>query len=349
MKYRILWIVIGLVLLGGIGFYAFQQYIPRITSKSISSRTQAVRIGLSMDSLKEDRWQVDRNQLVAYAKEKGASVVVLAANGDDQLQVTQIENLITQKVDVLIVIPHDATVVAPSVAKAHQAGIKVLSYDRLILDPSVDLYLSFDNEKVGKMQAEAVVGTGIKGELAYVGGSPTDNNSVLLKKGAMSVLTPLIKSGIISLAYDQPTADWSPDLAYAGIKKLLASGKTLKGVVAANDGTAGGAIRALAEVGLAGKIPVSGQDAELSALQRIVAGTQTATVYKSINLLAKQAIDEALLMAEGNPPQTNATVDVAGKAVPAYLLDPILVTKQNIDDTVIKDGFHTRAEVYQTK
>jgi D-xylose transport system substrate-binding protein len=302
-----------------------------------------------MDSLKEDRWKTDRDQMIKFAEQQGATVVVLAANGDDQLQIYQIENLIIQKVDVLIIIPHSAKAVAPMIAKAHQAGIKVISYDRLITDPNVDLYVSFDNEQVGKLQAEAVINAGAKGMLAYVGGAPTDNNSVLLKKGAMSVLTPLVKSGQISIGYDQPTADWSPDLAYTNLKKFLSTGKNVQGVVAANDGTAGGVIRALAEVDLAGKVPVSGQDAELSALQRIVVGTQTATVYKSIYLLAEKTIEEAMLLANKKTPLTNSSVMVETDSVPAYFIEPVLVTKQNLDSTVIKDGFHTRAEVYQTK
>ena len=164
----------------------------------------------------------------------------------------------------------------------------------------------------------------------------------------MSVLNPKISNGNIKLVVDQFMIDWKSDEAYKAIKKYLTTGQTLDAIVAANDGTAFGSIQALKEKGLAGKIPVSGQDADLAACQRIVEGTQTSTIYKPINLLAYQAARIAFTMAKGETPETNSTINNGRIDVPSYFLNPIVVDKKNMMDTVIKDGFHTYEEVYKT-
>jgi len=307
-----------------------------------------ILIGLSMDTLQEERWQRDRDLFVAKAKELGAEVEVQSANSDDAKQIAQAESLISQGVDVLVVIPHDAEATAAIVEKAHAAGVKVIAYDRLIKNSDVDLYVSFDNERVGQMQAEAIVKLVPKGKYVYIGGSETDNNAHLFKKGAFDVLQPYIERGDIELVYDQWTKDWNPAVAMANMENALtANNNQIDAVVAANDGTAGGVIQALAAQGLAGKIPVSGQDAELAACQRIVEGTQTMTVYKPIKLLAEKAAELAVAMAKGEQIQTDRTVHNGKIDVPSILLDPISVDKTNIDQTVIADGFHSREDVYK--
>jgi len=307
-----------------------------------------ILIGLSMDTLQEERWQRDRDLFVAKAKELGAEVEVQSANSDDAKQIAQAESLISQGVDVLVVIPHDAEATAAIVEKAHAAGVKVIAYDRLIKNSDVDLYVSFDNERVGQMQAEAIVKLVPKGKYVYIGGSETDNNAHLFKKGAFDVLQPYIERGDIEIVYDQWTKDWNPAVAMANMENALtANNNQIDAVVAANDGTAGGVIQALAAQGLAGKIPVSGQDAELAACQRIVEGTQTMTVYKPIKLLAEKAAELAVAMAKGEQIQTDRTVHNGKIDVPSILLDPISVDKTNIDQTVIADGFHSREDVYK--
>lgn len=194
------------------------------------------------------------------------------ANSDATLQISQADNLISQGFSVLVVVPQDAASAATIITDAHKANIKVVAYDRMITSPDLDFYVSFDSVKVGKMQAEGVVAVKNKGNFAYIGGAPTDNNATLLKQGSMSVLDPLVKSGAVKLVVNQFMTDWNPDLAYTTIKNYLAGGGKLDAVVAANDGTAGGVIRALKEYNLAGKVPVSGQDAELAACQFIVQG-----------------------------------------------------------------------------
>jgi D-xylose transport system substrate-binding protein len=308
-----------------------------------------------MGTLQEERWQKDRDSMIAQAKALGVSVDVQGANNDKDKQISQAESMIAKGVNVLLIAPYDATSMAGVISDAHKAGIKVISYDRLMTKSNADYYVSFDNEKVGQFEAQSIVdamkdklGKGKVLKFAYIGGSPTDNNATLLKKGSFEVLQPLIDKGQIEIVVDKPTADWTPDIAYQNLKAYLdSSNGAVDAVVCANDGTAFGAIKALQEHNLAGKVPVSGQDAELAALQRIVAGTQTATVYKPIPREDAAALDMAIKLANNQKIDANAKVNDGQIDVPSVLLEPTLVTKDNLASTVIKDNYHTSAEIYQ--
>ncbi|NDI34624.1 D-xylose ABC transporter substrate-binding protein [Chengkuizengella sediminis] len=304
-------------------------------------------IGFSMDTLQEERWQRDRDFFVEKAEELGAEVLVQSANSDDAKQISQAENLISQGVDVLVVVPHSAKAAAAIVEKAHEAGIKVLSYDRLIKEADVDLYVSFDNERVGEMQATAIVEAAPTGNYVLIEGAETDNNAHLFKQGQMNILQPLVDKGDITIVYEQFTEGWDPANALANMENALTKNENnIDAVVAANDGTAGGVIQALDQQGLAGQIPVSGQDAELAGIQRIVEGTQTMTVYKPIKDLAYNSAQLAIDLANGKTPETDKVVNNDFKDVPSILLDPIPVSQDNIDETVIADGFHSQEDVY---
>lgn len=307
-----------------------------------------VVIGFSLGTTREERWFKDRDLFVDRAQSLGAVVNVALSNYDVEKQISQIENLISQGVSVIVVVPSDSEKLSAVVKKANDAGVKIIAYDRLIKNSNVDLYISFDNAKVGELEAESVVSSVSRGKFAYIGGSPSDNNSILLKEGSMNILSPKIASGEIELVIDTFTPDWKPAEAYKTIKDYLNAGGVLDAVVAANDGTASGVIQALKEKGLSGKIPVSGQDAELSAVQRIVAGSQISTVYKPIKTLAYSAADIAVKMAKGQEIQTNSSIYNGSIMVPSYLLSPIVVVKDNIKDTIIKDDFHTFKEVYES-
>jgi D-xylose transport system substrate-binding protein len=210
------------------------------------------------------------------------------------------------------------------------------------------LYISFDNEKVGEMQAKAMTQIVPEGKYVYIGGAATDNNAHLLKKGVFNVLQPLIDKGDISIVYDQWTKNWVPTNAYSNMKEALkANNNQIDAVIAANDATAGEAIRALEEQGLAGKIPVAGQDAELAAIQRIINGTQTMTVYKPINTLAEEAAKLAVSMAKGHDVQSDRKLNNGKIQVPSVLLLPIEVDKDNIEQTIIRDGFHSWENIYE--
>jgi len=351
-KWLLLVLAIVLVAAGAGGALWWHGHKATPKPTAAASTTPTVRIGLSLDTLKELRWAKDRDFMTQRAQAHGASVTTLVAESDDQTQIAQIENLIAQKVDVLIIVPHDAKAVAPTIAEAHKAGIKVIAYDRLILNSDVDTYVSFDSTTVGKYEAENVLNAVPKSvavpNVMLIGGSPSDNNALLVHAGMMDVLQPLVTAGKAKIVFDQYSADWSPDIAYANVKQYLATGGKVDAIIAANDGTASGVVRALQEKSLAGKIPVSGQDAELPAVQRIVAGTQTVTVYKPIQLLANQAVDIALALAKGQTPPSTGTVNNGQKEVLSYLLKPTAVLANNIKSTVIKDGFLSSKDVYGT-
>lgn len=307
-----------------------------------------IKIGFSMDTLLEERWQKDRDLFKEAVEALGAEVEIRAANGDDAVQISQAETLISEGVDLLVVVPHNAEAAATIVKKAHLAGIKVLAYDRLVKNANIDLYVSFDNEKVGELQAEAITKLVPKGKYVYIGGAITDYNAHLFKKGVFNVLQPLIDKGDITVVFDQWTRDWTPVNALANMEAALkANNNQIDAVIAANDATAGGVIQALASRGLAGKIPVAGQDAELAATQRIVVGTQTMTVYKPIKALTEEAARLAVKLAKGENIGADRKVNNGKIEVPSVLLSPIAVDKFNIDKTVIADGFHTREEVYK--
>lgn len=308
-----------------------------------------VRIGLSLDTLKEERWQKDRDLFVAQCEALGAEVLVQAANSNDALQNSQAENLLTQKVDVLVVVPHNGKSAATIVESAHKAGVPVISYDRLILDSDVDLYISFDNVKVGELQAGYLVKRVPRGNYVLIGGAPTDNNAKLFRQGQMNVLAPLVKRGDIKIVGDQWANDWLPVEALKIMENALTRNHNqVDAVVVSNDGTAGGAIQALAEQKLAGKVLVSGQDADLAGCQRIVAGTQSMTVYKPIRRLAEKAAEVAVALAAKRPlADRTVSVNNGKKEVPAVLLEPVAVDKDNLDATVLADGYHKREEVYK--
>ncbi|WP_052712132.1 substrate-binding domain-containing protein [Domibacillus indicus] len=304
-------------------------------------------VGFVLDTLKDERWYKDKELFEEAVESKGARVKTLAANGNDDVQLKQAELLIEEGADVLVVVPHDAAFSAAIVEMAHKAGVKVISYDRLITDAPVDYYISFDNVKVGELQASEIVKRKPSGAYAYIGGAESDNNAVLFRQGAMKVLQPLIDKGSIKLVYDQYTDGWEPKKAEANLKTALSqNGNKLDAVVAANDGTAGGVVNALTAAGLAGKTPVSGQDAELEGVRRVVAGTQAMTVYKPIPLLASQAAEMAVKVAADEKVSAEQAVNNGQGDIPAVLLEPVAVTKDTIQSTVIKDGYLTEQQIY---
>jgi D-xylose transport system substrate-binding protein len=321
------------------------------SSKSVAARAKPL-IGLSMDTLKEERWQGDRDLFVAHARELGADVLVQSANSDDTRQISDVQALISRRVDVLVIVPHNGGAMAKAVNMAHDAGIPVLAYDRLITDCDLDLYMTFDNEKVGELQARFLVDhlpKDRKKKIVRIYGAKTDNNALLFKRGQDKILTPLINTSEIEVVHEDWTQDWKPEnakkIASAAITK---AGANFDAILASNDGTAGGAIQALSEEGLAGKILVTGQDAELSACQRIVNGTQAMTIYKPVSRLAKQAADAATKMAKGKPVFAPDKINNGKIDVPAVFLDVVVVTRENMMDTVVKDGFHTAGELYRS-
>ncbi|MER2058328.1 MAG: substrate-binding domain-containing protein, partial [Niallia sp.] len=218
------------------------------------------------------------------------------------------------------------------------------SYDRLIKNADVDYYISYDNKEVGRLQANAILKKANKGNFAYVGGAETDNNAVLIREGALEVLQPYMDKGQIKLVYDKYTEGWKPEKAENNMVEALQQQKdNIQGVIAANDGTAGGVINALEKNNL--NVPVTGQDAEVAAIKRILAGTQAMTVYKPIQPLAKNAAEIAIKIGKKEKIKTTTTVNNGKIDVPSILLVPVAITKENIEETVIKDEFIKKEEL----
>jgi D-xylose transport system substrate-binding protein len=347
MKARLTLVIVSLLLSVLIGLSLARQN----AGGPDAARKSGVRIGLSLDTLKEARWQKDSDMFVRRAGELGATVQVQSANGDDTTQISDVEKLITQGVNVLVIVPHDGKAMAKAVELAHKAGIPVIAYDRIIRDSELDLYVSFDNMRVGELQARYLVDhlpTPGRGRIVRIYGAKTDNNAALFKAGQDSVLDPLVKSGAITVLHEDWAEDWKPENAKRIMNAAItAKGSRIDAVLASNDGTAGGVAQALSEEGLAGKVLITGQDADLVALQRITAGTQTMTIYKPLHTLAQGAAELAVKMGTGKPVIARQTVNNGAIEVPSVLFDVVTVTKDNIDDTVVKDKLYTREEIFK--
>lgn len=320
-------------------------------SAAQSGDSDTLLIGLSMDTLQEARWQVDRDIFIETAAAHGAEVNVASANSDDSTQIRDVNSMISAGVDVIVIIPHDGQAMSEGVRQAHAAGIPVIAYDRLITNSDLDLYITFDNVKVGEAQAQFLVDnlpTPGKGKIVRIYGAPTDNNAKMFKQGQDNILQPYIDRGDITVIHEDWAENWEP----ANAKKITNAAITNNGtafdaILASNDGTAGGAIQALKEEGLVGKILVTGQDAEMAACQRIVDGSQAMTIYKPIKSLASSAAELAVKMANGSPVIARGSVDNGQVEVPSIFLPITSVDKDNMMDTVVADGFHSFEEVYR--
>lgn len=313
-----------------------------------------IKIGVSFATLQEERWQTDLGIMEAKAKELGVEIVSQSANGDENLQISQAENMITQGIDVLVVIAQNGAAAAPIVESAHNAGIPVIAYDRLITDCDLDFYITFDCTKVGEIQAQYAIEHAPKGNYFLIGGSPTDNNAHLIRNGQMNILQPYIDSGDIKAVVDQWATGWNPEEALKYVEDgLSANNNDVACVLTSNDGCAGAAIQALSEQGLAGDVVVTGLDADLAACQRIVEGTQSMTVYRRFAIVDNMTVEAAVAMAKGEDLSTlfdTTTVENGQKDVLSVLMtseeDMFPLTKDNMN-VAIEDGWLPKEEIYK--
>ncbi len=302
--------------------------------------SKSLKIGFLMDSLKIERWQTDLDKFQKRAGELGAEVLIETAEGDDELQLQQAQKLLSAGVKSLVLVPHDAEKAARIVTEAKAKQVPLLCYERLVRDPNVSFFVGVDASAIGFLQATSLTQVAPKGNYVLIAGSPADLNAKILRDAQWRVLKPMVDRGDIKVISDTWSKDWNPTEAYAHMTEAIASAKgEITAVVASNDGTAGGAIQALTEHNLAGKALVSGQDADLAAIIRILDGTQTMTVYKPLGSQAKLAAEAAVALAKGEPVKSAVSFTVGNKAIPAILLTPVVVTKNNVKETVIKDGF----------
>ena len=312
------------------------------------SKVQSPIVGISMGPSHE-RWSKDIMYLTQQLELKGAHVIVKEAKGSETEQAKQAQTLIDKdELDVLIIVPVNSESAGIIVNYAKARGIKVIAYDRIIKNCDLDCYLSFDNVRIGEIQAEYLTRIKPTGKYAILGGAPEDNNTSQLRIGQMNILQPLIIRGEIQVVMDQNKDDWNADNAYQAVKEYLDKGKRMDAIIASNDELSKGASRALAEYGLEKDVLLSGQDAQTDACQRIVHGKQTMTVYKVIESLATSTANIAISLAQGEDiPNTLTTVNNGSKMVPAILLSSIIpVGKENIRMTVIADKFLDEKAVF---
>ena len=305
-------------------------------------------IGISMGPTHE-RWSKDINYLTQHLESQNAKVIVREANGSQVEQARQAKEMIEkEKLDVLIIVPVNSDAAGKLVDYAKSRDIDVIAYDRIIKNCDLDCYLSFDNVRIGEIQAEYLTKIKPRGSYALLGGDPGDNNSLLLRIGQMNVLQPLIIRGDIKIVVDENVEKWDDGIAYQIMKDYLAENDPPDAIVASSDGLSRGVAKALQEAGVEKQVLLSGQDAETDACKRIVNGQQTMTVYKVIESLAASAANMAILLATDEPiPNTLTTVNNGTKMVPAVLVSSIIpVGEENIRMTVIADGFIDEKEVF---
>jgi len=306
-------------------------------------------IGVSWSNFQEERWKTDEAAMKSAISANGDKYASANAQSSAQKQLTDVESLIAQGISALIVLAQDSFAIAPAVQRAVDEGIPVIGYDRLIENPNV-FYITFDNKEVGRMQARSVFALRPRGNYAFIKGSSADPNADFLLSGQMEVLKNAIGSGEIKNVGEIYTDDWLPANAQRNMEQILTKNNNeIDAVVASNDGTAGGAIAALAAQGLAGSVPVSGQDGDHAALNRIALGTQTVSVWKDARALGKQAAEVASLLADGKtmseiPGVTKFAGGPKKVEMNTLLLTPIPITKDNLN-VVIDAGWIGKAEI----
>lgn len=311
-------------------------------SNTEAEESDAVQIGFSMDSFLIERWQRDRDIFVSKAQELGAEVNVQNANGEVSRQISQIEYFIEKDMDVIVIVAIDGGALGEVVEKAKKAGIKVIAYDRLILNADVDLYISFDNEKVGTLMGELLrEALGDEGNIICINGSPTDNNVKLVFGGFKEAL----QGSDIRIDRTGYADNWLAEIGFEFVSEYLAEGYVPDAIMCGNDDIATQVVKALSENRLAGQVYVTGQDADLAACQRIVEGTQYMTVYKPLELLAQRAAEMAVALAEGEIPETQSLINNGTYDIPFEKLEPVAVTKENMDEVII-GKYHQKNEVY---
>lgn len=312
------------------------------------SKEEPVKVGLLLHALDKERWENDRDYFVEKVNELGGTVEVRIAENNAEKQLQQAEDLLSNGINVLVVVPVDQFSAAQIVEDAHKKDVSVISYDRLIKNCNLDYYVSTDNVEIGRLQAEYLTTIRPSGNYALIGGAVSDNNSQFLYLGEMNVLQPLVDKGDIKIVYNVFTDHWGQEEGYNQTKKLLDKTEDIDAIIAGNDAIALGVIKALKEAGLEGEVLVAGMDADLNNLQEIVAGHQTCTVYKPYDKLATTAAELAMTLGRsGECERSFQTVSNGARLVPAVLHQAMVVNKENLKLTVISEGYQTEEEVYK--
>lgn len=296
-------------------------------------------VGVSWSNFQEERWKTDEAAIKAQLEKLGAKYVSADAGGSPEKQLADIEGLMAKGAKALIVLAMDKDAILPAVNKATKQKVPVVAYDRLIEAPGV-FYITFDNKEVGRMQARAVFKAQPKGNYVFIKGSPTDPNANFLREGQQEIVAAAVAKGDIKIVGDEYTDGWKPEVAQKNMEQILTkNGGKVDAVVASNDGTAGGVVAALTSKGIKG-IPVSGQDADHAALNRVALGSQTVSVWKDSRDLGREAASAAVALAAGKKPENIVSWNGGEKkvALDARFLAPVAITQDNLD-VVVKAGW----------
>jgi len=313
------------------------------TTAATTTAADEIVVGVSWNNYNEERWaKWDEPDMKAAIEAGGGRYISADAGSSAEQQIADVENLISQGADVVIILAQDGTAIKPAVTAALEQGIPVIAYDRLIEDPGA-LYITFDNVEVGRMQARAIFEAMPEGNYVFIKGNSADANADFLRGGQQEILQAALDSGAIVNVGEMYTDNWDPAVAQTNMEQILTQNNNeVDAVVASNDGTAGGVITALAAQGLAGIVPVSGQDGDAAALNRIALGTQTVSVWKDARELGKKAGEAAVLLARGTAladlPGIVMFMSPGGNNMTSYLLTPIPITMGNLQ-VVIDAGW----------
>jgi D-xylose transport system substrate-binding protein len=319
--------------------------IPSIFSCKNSGET---KIGLLIPAGEGFRWPVDQAYVEKAAKEKGIEVITRIANNDENLQLKQATELLELGVDVLIVVAANGNTAAAIVRDAHDYNVPVIGYDRLIKNSDLDYFVTFEGAQIGSLMIDYALQHKPEGNYVLLWGDPSDVNALFIKEAQEKLLKPSIDNGKINIVYKTFVEDWSMENAYHISKNILnLSGKKIDAIITSYDGLAMGALKAMEELDYGGDVILTGQDAELASVKAVKDGKMSLTVYKSIKQIAGASVELAEKLAQ-NKKVSNATgkINNGRKDVPTIFLKPVAVTKENIRQTVIADGFYTEQQVY---
>ena len=349
-KFLSLVIFFPLVLLACLSFFSCSQAKkPESGSEKSSGEEPRICIGFSIDTLALERWQRDLDIFINKVRELGADVIVQNAGNSIEAQNKQLLYLMERKVDAIVVLPKKRDSLSEMIQKIRAKGIPVISYDRLITDADISMYISVNTEHVGSLMAKRMLSQGAGQNWYCILGPEEDYNMFLIQKGLNSV----IRGRNVNIQGIFYTDGWNYDLSYQQAVNVITGSEIPDAIICGNDALAGSVIRALEDYYPGKHIPICGQDADIAACQNVVRGVQDFTIYKPITLLAEEAADCTVRLARGESPEgivKNGKVINNGFAdIPVVWLEPMLVTKETIDSVVIGSGFHTHGEIYKDK
>jgi D-xylose transport system substrate-binding protein len=343
-KKEMYWRAIVILLIGGLSMIGLTGFAQPATTVAPPDKA---KIGFLVHGLISERWQKDVELFAARITELGGEPIIKNANGDAKVQVEQGKALILEGAKVIAVVAADGNALGELVDFAEQSGVKIIAYDRLIKNCDLHYYISYDNVRVGELMAKFIVKIRPKGNYVIINGPESDNNSKLVKQGQMSILQPYIDRGDIKVVLDKSADAWGP-LEGLMIMDDFLNNNTKDNpdvVMAASDALAEGVVQALSTNGKYKNTLVTGQDANLTACKNIMSGYQTISVYKSIKKIAFEAADLAMKLSRGESPKLSKSINNGKGEVPSILFEPVVVYKNNLKDTVIKDGHIKEADL----